>query len=192
MPDMLASVADLHSLLGEDATTLPVGEAELLLSLATGAVQSAAGQRITVLAGDEVTLMGTTESWLSLPERPVTAVTSVTVDGGAVTDYTRFGARLWRESGWSTGAYRPTPVTVVYSHGYVDGDQELQFARSATLAVASKMFTNPIGATGLSIDDYSEQYSQSTNSDLMGLIPERLRKALRRAYGSRGGLVRVR
>jgi hypothetical protein len=191
MADILATVADLRTLLGEDGTGLADVEGQLLLELATGAVQAAAGQLLLAQVDDEATLIGTMDSWLALPEQPVTGVTSVTVDGDAVTDFTRFGARLWRESGWSTDPYRPTPVAVVYSHGYATGDQRLQLARSAVLATAAQMFANPGGATGLSVDDYREQYSQSSDSDLAGMVPARLRAALRRAYGRRGGLVRV-
>src|SRR5699024_9585883 len=100
-------------------------EAELLLELASSAVRAAAGQMLTATSDDEVTLMGTTGSWLVLPEQPVTGISSVEVDGEPVDDYTRFGSRLWRDAGWADHPSRPMPVTVVYDHGYVEGDEEL-------------------------------------------------------------------
>ncbi|HWD78355.1 MAG TPA: hypothetical protein VG497_05730 [Kribbella sp.] len=191
--DTLATVADLRTLLDEDETGLSDDAGTLLLELATSAVQAAAGQRI-LQATETVTLMGAGEQWFQLPQLPVTDVAAVAVDGQALvagTDYKRFGARLWRRCGWSSCSSEPSEVTVTYTHGYADWDGELGLAREATLTIAARMFTNPAGATGLSIDDFSQQFSQSNNSDVSGLIPDRLRAALRRKYGRRGGLVRV-
>jgi hypothetical protein len=190
MADKLATPADLRTLLGEDSASLTDAEAELMLELATGAVQAAAGQDI-LEATETITLIGTVESWLSLPQRPVTAVSSVSLDGDTVTDYKRFGDRLWREDGWASSAYEPSEVQVAYTHGLASTDQRIQLARSAVLAIAAQLFSNPNGATGFSIDDYREQYSQSASSDIAGLVPSRLQKALRRKYGPRGRLVRI-
>jgi len=79
-------------------------------------------------------------------------------------------------------------VAVTYSHGYADGAQELQLARSAVLGVVRDAAANPTGATSLRIDDYAETYS-AVNARLEASA--NLRQALRRQYGRRGGLVRV-
>ncbi|SFO59772.1 hypothetical protein [Amycolatopsis rubida] len=191
MTDMLATAADLRALLDEDDTSLPDAKAELLLQLATGAVQTAAGQQLVFVADDTVQLLGDTDAWFTLPQRPVTAVASVTVDGGTATDYKRFGDRLWRRCGWAVRACEPSVVEVTYSHGYADGDGHLTLARSAVLALAAQMFTNPVGAVGMSIDDYRLQFTQTSQSDLAGLVPGNLRKALRRTYGARARLVKI-
>lgn len=191
MADLLATPDDLRRLLDEDADGLPDAAAELLLGLATGAVQDAAGQELLLHEDDAVELMGTTESWFTLPQRPVTAVTSVRLDGALITDYKKFGDRLWRRAGWATCYTEPSTVAVVYSHGFADWDNKLSSARAAVLALAARMHANPIGATGLSIDDYSQQFSQSANSDLSGLVPENLRRSLQRTYGARGRLSRI-
>lgn len=191
MADILGSITDLRTLLGVDATELPDGEATLLLELATGEVQAAAGQELVQRTGDTVTLVGTTDGWLDLPQRPVQSVTTVKIDGSAITDYSRFGARLWREAGWSAGPYTPTPVEVTYDHGYADTDPQLQLARSVALAAAVYMYTDPTGkATGFSIDDYREQYAGTSGSD-SGVVTAGVRKSLRRQYGPRGRLSRV-
>ncbi|GAB3376251.1 hypothetical protein [Amycolatopsis echigonensis] len=187
----LATAADLRALLDEDATSLPDDKATLLLSLATGAVQAAARQDLVFVADDTVQLLGDTDCWFTLPQRPVTAVGTVKLDGNPVTDWKPFGARLWRRCGWAICPGEPSTVEVTYSHGYQDTDPKLGLARSAVLAVAARMFANPVGATGMSIDDFSQQFSQSTNSDLSGLVPENLAKSLRRAYGARAGYVKL-
>lgn len=191
---LLADADDLRLLVKADAATLTDDEANLLLQLATGAVQAAAGQDLVLTEADTVTLMGTRDRWFNLPQRPVADVTAVSVDGEALTagtDYKRFGDRLWRRHGWARCHDEPSEVTITYTHGYPDWDPKLALARAAVLALAAKMSENPTGATGFSIDDYSQQYGQTPTSDLAGLIPDNLRRSLRRAYGARGRLVRI-
>jgi hypothetical protein len=192
MSDLLATAEDLRGLLDEDAQGISDSKAAIVLKLATGAVQGAARQDLVLRLGDSVRLMGTTESWFTLPQRPVSAVTSVAVEGVIVTDYKWFDSRLWRRCGW--GAARsdePSVVEVTYSHGYEDTDPKLQFAQSIALALAVRWVNNPDSAVGMSIDDFTRQYSQSSNSDLAGLVPLNVQKSLRRTYGPGGRLVRI-
>ena len=152
------------------------------------------GQRIVEVVGDTATLVGTTDSWLDLPQRPVSAVTSVTLDGSAVAEgtttgtYRRFGSRLWRDCGWATCYTEPSTVVVVYTHGYATGSQELQLARSAVLSLARGAYSNPTGISREAIDDYSVAYEVA--SAAMDASPH-LKAALRRQYGRRAGLVRI-
>lgn len=214
MADMLATPEDLASLLQSD---LDLSTATLLLETATAIVQEAAGgQRIVQVAGDVITLAGFTDSWLALPQLPVTAVASVALDGitlTAGTDYRLIGDRLWRRTGWQTSygapwdvvgqgeqwsAYappsltwpdqEPSTVVVTYTHGYATGHQALQLARAAALALARVGYANPAGVTSERIDDYSVSYD--TMAARMAASP-RLKAALARQYGRRGGLIRL-
>lgn len=191
MADQLATPEDLAALLQLDWDSLdPAQQASLtmLVEIGTAVVQAEAGQRLVAVTDDSVTLLGTTDSWLDLPERPVTAVSSVAVDGTAVGDYRLFGARLWRSCGWAPSSLEPSTVTVAYSHGYASDAQELQLARGAVLAVVRDWAANPTAATSLRIDDYAETYSAVT---ARLETTTHLRAALRRQYGRRGGLVRI-
>lgn len=191
MADMLATVADVAARLQVDVGDVHSAGATLLLETATGLVQAEVKQRLVTVAGEAIELLGTTEAWLWLPERPVTSVTSVKLDGTdltAGTDYKRFGARLWREDGWSTYVDAPSTIEVTYSHGYAAGAQKLQVARGIVLAMAVQTYSNPSGATGFRIDDYSEQYQQA--ADAMELS-EHACAALRKAYRRSAGLVKV-
>lgn len=212
MADQLATVADLASYLKQDVDT---STATLLIECATAVVQECcAGQRIVQVVGDTAAILGTTDSWLDLPQRPVTAVASVTLDGNLLTvntDYTRFGNRLWRRHGWQTnigwpwdwpfyGAnpralipagyplQEPSAVTVAYTHGYATGAQELQMARSAVLSLAAGVYTGTPGAVSESIDDYSISYEAMAAR--MESAPF-LKAALNKKYGRRAGLVRI-
>lgn len=192
MADMLATTADLRDLLGEDTTTLPDAQAALLLQMATAEVQAAAGQLLVLVSGDVADIMGTTESWLVLPQRPVTDVATVELDGEPVTDWKRFGSRLFRSSGWSAYVHEPSQVTVTYSHGYAPDDPGLELARSLALTLAAALFRNPDGLTaGVSVDDYREQMVQSTADSGANRLPKASRDLLRRTYGVRAGLVKV-
>lgn len=208
MADQLATTSDLNAFLQHavDSTT-----AALLLECATAVVQEAAGgQRIVQVVGDVLTVMGTTDSWLPLPQLPVTAVTAVSLDGVALTvntDYQVFGNRLFRTYGWQNrwglGWYQygppsqvdqgyigpqPSTVIVTYTHGYATGRQELQLARNAVLGLAAGAASNPSGATQERIDDYSATYeAMSARME----TSSNLKAALRRQYGRRAGLARI-
>lgn len=189
----LASPADLRLILGEDTTSLPDPEAELLLELATAEVQAAAGQELLQMVDDEIAIMGTPSFWFELPQRPVTAISSVEIDGNAVTDYKQFAARLWRSCGWSQHVYEPSVVSVTYTHGYPPDDPHLDLAKKLTLSLAGALHADPSGVTGgFSIDDYREQMVQTGGGDRANLLPALSRRLLRRAYGGdRASLVRI-
>lgn len=195
MADQLATPEDLAALLQED---LDRATAELLIQCATAVVQQAAGnQRILQVVDDEVTLYLDNYDdslWLMLPQRPVTEVSTVLIGSTAVTDWSPHYSRnrIYRPYGWRSTliAYpdQPSAVTVTYTHGYPDGDQKLQLARSAVLAFAAQGYTNPTGAAREAIDDYSVQYADM--SARMDASPT-LIKALRQQYGSAGTSVRL-
>jgi hypothetical protein len=189
--DLLATPADLRTLLDETTETLSDDKANVVLSIASGAVRAAARQTITSVTGDTVVLIGDPGQWFDLPQRPVTAVTSVKLDGSLITDYKVFGNRLWRRCGWETCPGEPSAVEVVYSHGLPDWDDRLGYAQGVTLTLAAKLFTNVVGATGMSIDDFSMQFTQTSTSDLAGTIPPNVVKTLRFTYGERAGLVGI-
>lgn len=188
MADQLATPGDLASLLD-----VPVNDRmTLLVECGTAVVQAAAdGQRIVEVVDDEAELMGLAGSWLQLPQIPVTAVPSVTLDGETLTlgtDFKRFGSRLWRRGGWAACAFEPSELTVVYTHGYPAGDQKLQFGRSAVLGLIRDVYDNPGGSKSLAVDDYQEVFS-ALSTHMEGTPA--LRAMLRKQYGRRGGLARV-
>lgn len=218
MSDQLATIEDLRIAL--QLATIDTAVAGMLIECATAVVQEAAGQRIVQVVADVATLLGTTDSWLDLPQIPVTAVASVVRDGITLTlgtDYKVFGNRLWSRAGWQnniglnlgwygegytwrpsygTDAYlgqEPGTVVVTYTHGYAAGSQDLQLARSAVVALAAKVYTSPApGVSSESIDDYQISYavSSAATTSAMDASPY-LKASLRKKYGRRGGLVRI-
>jgi hypothetical protein len=194
MADQLASPEDLASLLERD--DMDLYKATMLVECATAVVQEAAGgQRIVQVVDDTAELLGTTASRLQLPQWPVTAVTSVLLDGVAVSEGTASGtwrrpgtSWLWRDTGWATTAGEPSTVIVVYSHGLADDHQDRQFARNAVLGLLRGVFGNAEGATRVEIDDYAAAYDALTAR--MEASPH-LQRALARKYGRSAGLVKI-
>lgn len=210
MADQLATPTDLAALLQQDVDT---STATLLLEMATAVVQQACGgQRIVQVVGDVLTLGCYSDSWLDLPQIPVTAVASVVLDGATLTvntDYKLVGNRIWRRYGWQGNlglpwdwqyswphatippgypVQEPSSVVVTYTHGYAAGSQDLQLARSAVLTLAKGGYTSPSGASSESIDDYSVTFDAMVSR--MEAAPF-LKAALNKKYGRRAGLVRI-
>lgn len=196
MADQLCTPADLASAIQQD---LDASTATLWVEVGTAVVQEAAGQRIVQVVGDTFELTGTTDSWLDLPQIPVTAVTSVTLDGGVLSAgspggsreaYRLKGNRLWRGCGWQTYCGEPSDVIVVCTHGYAAGAQELQLARGAVIGLAQAAYSNPAGGAVAreQIDDYAVAYEAMAAA--LEASPY-LKAALRRQYGRRAGLVRI-
>ena len=199
MADRLCAPEDLASLLEKD---LDAYKAIMLIECGTAVVQTAAGdQRIVLVTDDTFEVMGTSDSFLQLPQRPVSAVADVTIDGDAVTagtawgNYKRFGSRLYRACGWASCWSQPSTIAGTYTHGYdvsapdpSDWPQDVQLARGAVLGLIRGLFDNPTGVSREAIDDYQVAYE--TMSAAMDANPN-LQAALRRRYGQSAGLVRI-
>lgn len=201
MADMLITPEELASYLQRDLNNRPT--VELLIAAATGVVQAECRQRLVAVTGDTVRLLGTADRWLELPERPVTAVTSVSVGGAAVADWTLYAdaktgrARLWRGTGWrgyaggSSCLSAPPVATVVYDHGYPAGDPALELARSAVLSLAAAGFDNPsqMQSEDESIDDYRHAVRWAAAVEAAGAaaLHPNVARALRRRYSALAG-----
>ena len=188
---MLASPTDLAAALQRDVDT---ASATLALEVSTAVVQAAAGQRIVQVVDDEVTVWGGTDRVLVLPQRPVVSVASVTYAGSALSQGTASGTwrpfadGVWRDLGWAECSGEPSPVAVVYTHGYPVGHQALQLGRGVTLSLARGLFTNPDGVVREQIDDYAVAYAEAATAlDVMPGMSARLRKQ----YGLKAGMVRI-
>lgn len=191
MADQLATPVDLASALQSDLDT---ATATLWIECATAVVQSAAGQRIVQVIDDtvEFDLDGYDYGrYLDLPERPVTAVTSVLIGATAVTNYVlgKGRSRLWRACGWRSGltAYldEPSTATVTYTHGYPVGHQKRQLGRSAVLGLAKGVYSNAGGVTSEKIDDYAVVYeAMSARMEASPFLAAALKKQYGRPVGS--------
>ncbi|MDY7102122.1 MAG: hypothetical protein S0880_13125 [Actinomycetota bacterium] len=100
--------------------------ADHLLAAVTAEAQEATRQDIVEVADDVVTLPGRADRVITLPQRPVTSVASVVLDGETLTagtDYVLVAGKLWRVStnAASVGSHwghLDDLVVITYSHGY--------------------------------------------------------------------------
>lgn len=146
-----ATVTEFKTLLGK--LTLEARDEDaiaLILQLASASIQNYTRQDIELVAGDVVKLRGGYSSDLWLPQRPVTAVTTVQIGSGAALSSGAFGwdrmgllRRLsgnWIADNWS-GANADV-ITVTYSHGYATIPDDI---KGVCLSLAVRKWENPAG-----------------------------------------------
>ena len=110
------------------------------LLMASAEIRGYCHQTLSAVAGDVVTRYPTASTFLSLPERPVTAVSEVLVDGVAETGFyviprgIRSGSVASPGSAWTRGA------TVTYSHGFAETDPEFGVLRTICIESAARAF----------------------------------------------------
>lgn len=175
-----ATHADLAALLKKSFSESEKSQAELLLAESTAWVRAITGQWISQVVDDVWITDAPVSRIVWLPERPVSAVTSVLLDGVAVTDWVLRGGRLRRSVPWSDGT-SDVELEVVYTHGYPVGDEKLDLAKSACLAMAAERRSNPNGYKSEKIDDYARSFSDGGTADQW----DRVAKALCRQYSKR-------
>lgn len=186
-----ATAADLAAYLRVDAFSgADLNAANLALDIATSVVVGRTRQDFAEKTDDVITLQTDGDGIVRLPQRPVTAVTSVTTRDRASTatttrtlntDYEISRDRLvWigAGSGW------PYEVTVTYSHGYATIPADV---KGATLAVAAEIFDNPEGLSRSALDDENAQHEWADDSPA-----EKMLKLLEARYGRRRLTVRLR
>lgn len=174
----LFELTDLAAYLQQDIDT---ATATVARTIATGIVTGYTNQAIEADTYTQV-LPISTGLTIRLPQRPVTDVDSVTLDGTAWTETTQ-----WRWDGVSAQVVleEQPPLdtwvaTVVYDAGYAVVPD---LVKAVALGVAARAYTNPSRASSQSIDDYSVSHA----SESAGLLPEE--KNLLKRYRVRAGTV---
>lgn len=169
-----ATEAELEAYTG---TSIDSTRATLLLDLATGAIRAYTGQTLSQVSGDVVTLPGTFDNALVLPERPVTAVTTVVVNdltlavnGDYVwpgSDVLLRGSRIatpvvngpdWLLGGFGDWGGPSAEVVVTYTHGFATIPSDI---KGVCLALAARSLTSPDGVNSETVGSYSVSYSRT-------------------------------
>lgn len=212
-----ASPLDLFTLMARasESTDEEFARAALLLDIVTAEMKAEMGQQIEEGTAT-VTLAGTYARDLELPQRPVTAVTSVSQSGLTLAA----GSWTWNDRGlirrgalyaddvrydddyefhaqgatYQDGGHWGGPtstVTVTYTYGLEDIPDDL---RGMCLRVAMRQFSNPDGVRSEQLGAYSVTYpddSSSQGSTLYGtgVLTGEERRTLRRRYGRVAGTI---
>lgn len=171
----LATVEDVEAVIGRDIASDDIPRVSRLLELCSGVVRRECGQTISHVAGDELTIAGTYEPELWLPQRPVTALTSVTIDGVTLPpssyQWSRQG-RLYRTSydreildwrTWGAWGSSDSAVVVIYDHGYPAADVPDDIVMIVAEMVVVRI-SNPEQIRSETVEDYSVSYAIPINS----------------------------
>lgn len=181
---MATPLAYLSDLTTHGISTTNAALAQSLIDSVSEDVREAAGCPITVTES-VYTTGGVAEQFLPLPGGPIRSVTSVTVDGVAVTDFKIRDGRLWRSGGWGD---IDVDVVVEYVHGYdvppADITRKVCLHVAAGLAAAADGFAGHRGVAYARIDDYHIGYMQgdAENVDPVELT-DREKVDLRNRFG---------
>ncbi|MFC8494714.1 hypothetical protein ACFUJU_28760 [Streptomyces sp. NPDC057235] len=194
--DPLATVADLtvRGLIVELSEEPFVASA---LDAASTAIREPAGSPISQTTST-VALEGEAGQWLSLPGQPVTAVTTVLLDGTPVTDWRLVAGRLWRAGGWGGGS-GPSVVEVTQTHGLATVPADIvdlacRMVTAALVAYRSQPDGEGLVAKNVTqerIGDYSVSYGSDGRVTDMDLPPY-WRDRLEARFGGGAQLLRSR
>lgn len=136
---------------------------------------------------------------VQLPQRPVTAVTTVTVAGTTYTEGATSDGWAW--DGWSQTVLLSNLTTpaddfhagdyavVTFDAGWSSIPDDI---KGVAMAVAARQYDNPQGLRSRSVDDYSETMAGSDEAlaSAAGLLPSE--RATLREYRASAGSVRIR
>ena len=156
-----ATAAQLASFLQQDLDTT---SADLAITMAEGLVRAYCRQNITeaTSTGAVLPIQVTDFGYIvRLSERPVSAVSAVSVNGTAYvsgTDYAWDGVSDWLRLAtveWSSDSFEAFPPAVVtYTYGYATVPAAVQ---AVTLSVAGRLYDNPRGMRSESVEGYTYQ-----------------------------------
>jgi len=195
-PARFATADDLAVRLGLELSDDEAERAERLLEAASGLIQDEAKQTIALVEDDELTMSGTSDEVIKLPQRPVVSVASVTLDSVALaegSDWYLDGNAIVRipsssvlvleggeESapGGGRGFGWPTQtLTIVYTHGYETIPESV---KAIAVEAAVRVWVNPGSVIQERAGETSTLYNQ-TPTGLMLTSDER--RAIRRFFG---------
>jgi hypothetical protein len=135
--DPFATAGELSQFIGNPEPT-DLARMQLFLDLASAEIRRFTAQTLSEVVADVVVLPAIDWDRLILPERPVTAISSVLVGGTGFTNYRFSRAGIvfdLNESPWSLGA------TVTYNHGYAESTDDYKAIKGVCLAAASRAYT---------------------------------------------------
>lgn len=180
-------------------------EVDVFLAEASAAVREAAGSPISQTTSTVNLHVHPGTTWIRLPGPPVTAVTSVTLDGEvlAADSWSLVDGALWRPSPWARAA--PTPVTVTYTHGLPTVPEDIVGLVCGIVAAAKAAADEDDEGLGLAVDNgrtqsvtldgYTETYStagEAVAAVTPFMLPERTQRWLATRFGGGASTVAAR
>ncbi|NUV31964.1 hypothetical protein [Streptomyces odorifer] len=195
----LVTVAELAALLGRTFTPAQEAQAQALLDQASSVVRAYVRQDLTRATSTLTVSMRRADPVLhrcgglvTLPQRPVVDVESVSVDGVSTQDWWQEGQEILLRSGaWSSPptAHRPPQVAVTYTHGFdpVPGDIKAIVAQAA-----NRVMVNPGAVRSETVGGESVTYLIPATGEALGVLLSRTEQRVLDRYRRTSGTVQVR
>ncbi|KUN99490.1 hypothetical protein AQJ84_11115 [Streptomyces resistomycificus] len=192
-------MADLATLLGRTFTPEQEAQAQALLEQASAVVRAYLRQHITRATTTDTFTMRRADPLLhrcggvvTLPQRPVVGIDTVSVNEVETSDWWQDGSDLLLRSWAWDGppvAHRPPQVTVTYTHGWeeVPGD-----IKAIVLQAANRVIVNPGGLRSETVGGESVTYLVPNGGEALGVLLSELEKRALRRYRPASGTVRLR
>lgn len=179
-----ATAEELAALLRTTFDASESVQADSILTLASGVVQGHLRQTVRQVVGDVLVRRGTWDTRFRLPERPVTAVSVVSIGGTALTadDWYLQGDELVRTVGWGGPSVE---VSVTYTHGYATIPDDI---KAVVLQSAVRAWSNPSGIAQESLEGYSITYARGNS----GVVLFESEKAILDRYRRTNRTVQIR
>lgn len=169
-----ATAEDVATVIQRDLSAAETATVEFLLELATAVISSYTGQ---LFVEDTSTVVLTPRRGkIRLPQRPVSAVTSVVSASGFPVFYefdgvgTITASPILIANGPDEGTLGTSPLTITYTHGYETIPDDI---RAVTVQVASRAFGMPPDKAGVqqeSLVSYSYSVGAAAAQGPIGLL----------------------
>jgi hypothetical protein len=159
--DNLAAAADVSQFLGLPEPA-DLARLQAICTSVSAMIRRHTGQTLTVVTGDVEVVPATEWPAFNLSQRPVSAITALTVAGTAFTGYTftTNGIVTATAGGnWSLGA------TVTYTHGFAEGTDGYELLRQVCITAAARIYT-------LNQDDEARAMGTPGIMESVGYAPE--------------------
>lgn len=203
----MAAFATHQDFADRTGLTLSSGEqtrADALLARISTEIQAVARQNIFEVDGDVLTMQGTNDRRILLPERPVISVASVTLNGTTLTegtDWFRDGDEIVRKiftflavdalDAWTFGrgfGYEWQTLEITYSHGYPAGE-EPGFLKEIACEALTRAWFNPASVARQTVGDTQTVFDNMRFSPTGLKLNADEKMEIRRFFGNRGGSV---
>jgi hypothetical protein len=136
VPSPFATATEFEEITGVEVGT-DLSRIQSILDLSSAMIRRYLDQDVSQVIGEQEVFQETDREWLLLTQRPVTAITELTVEGSAFTDY-RF--ERWGQVFTTTGADWTYGATVTYTHGYTETEPEFLAVKAVCIDVASRAY----------------------------------------------------
>jgi hypothetical protein len=194
----LATVADFAVILGRTFTPSQETQAQALLDQSSSVIRAFLRQDITYATTTDVFTMRRADPLrdrcsgvVTLPQRPVAAVTRVEVDGIQTHDWWLEGEEL-RVRGWNWGhppaVHTPPQVTVTYTHGYDPVPADLAVI---AMQAANRVMVNPSAIRSETVGGISTTYLIPGTGEALGVLLSKTEQKVLARYRRASGTIRL-